>query len=62
MLADMAHGTEAARLAYQKSAWQADDKIKNCYMAYIAKCLDGDVANKVKTNVRMLSSLMGLRN
>ena len=38
MLADMAIGTEAARLAYIKSAWQADNKILNTYMASIAKC------------------------
>jgi len=62
MLADMAIGTEAARLAYQKAAWQADNKIRNTYMASIAKCLAGDVANKVKTNVKMLSILMGLRD
>ena len=48
MLADMAIGTEAARLAYQKSSWQADNKIRNTYMASIAKCLAGDVANKVE--------------
>ena len=49
MLADMAIGIEASRLAYIKSAWQADNKIMNTYMASIAKCLAGDVANKVKT-------------
>ena len=49
MLADMAIGIEASRLAYIKSAWQADNKIINTYMASIAKCLAGDVANKVKT-------------
>ena len=38
MLSDMAIGTEAARLAYIKSAWQADNKIPNTYMASIAKC------------------------
>ena len=38
MLSDMAIGTEAARLAYIKSAWQADNKILNTYMASIAKC------------------------
>ena len=47
MLADMAIGTEAARLCYLKSAWQADHGIRNTYMASIAKCLAGDVANKV---------------
>ena len=60
MLADMAIGTEAARLAYQKSGWQADNKIRNTYMASIAKCLAGDVANKVKNYVKLLSTLMGL--
>ena len=48
MLADMAIGTEAARLAYIKSAWQSDNKILNTYMASIAKCFAGDVANKVR--------------
>ena len=47
MLADMAIGTEAARLCYQKSAWMADQGIRNTYYASIAKCLAGDVANKV---------------
>merc|ERR1711894_146082 len=46
MLADMAIGIEASRLAYIKSAWQSDNKIMNTYMASIAKCLAGDVANK----------------
>ena len=45
----MAIGIEASRLAYIKSAWQADNKIRNTYMASIAKCLAGDVANKVRT-------------
>ena len=48
MLADMAIGIEASRLAYIQSAWQSDNKIRNTYMASIAKCLAGDVANKVK--------------
>ena len=47
MLADMAIGIEASRLAYIKSAWQADNNIRNTYMASIAKCMAGDVANKV---------------
>ena len=47
MLSDMAIGTEAARLCYMKSAWQADNGIRNTYYASIAKCLAGDVANKV---------------
>merc|ERR1739838_682589 len=50
MLADMAIGTEAARLCYQKSAWQADRGIRNTYMASVAKCLAGDVANKSATD------------
>jgi acyl-CoA dehydrogenase len=50
MLADMAIGAEAARLCYQKSAWQADQGIRNTYMASIAKCLAGDVANKSATD------------
>jgi acyl-CoA dehydrogenase len=50
MLADMAIGTEAARLCYQKSAWQADNGIRNTYYASIAKCLAGDVANKSATD------------
>merc|ERR1711936_184532 len=50
MLADMAIGTEAARLAYIKSAWQSDNKILNTYMASIAKCFAGDVANKSATD------------
>merc|ERR1719422_1911846 len=42
MLADMAIGTEAARLSY--------NKILNTYMASIAKCFAGDVANKSATD------------
>ena len=49
MLADMAIGIEASRLAYIQSAWQSDNKIRNTYMASIAKCLAGDVANKVRS-------------
>jgi acyl-CoA dehydrogenase len=33
-----------------KSAWQADQGIRNTYMASIAKCLAGDVANKAATD------------
>merc|ERR1712096_591205 len=47
---DMAIGTEAARLCYLRSAWQADNGIRNTYMASIAKCLGGDVANKSATD------------
>jgi len=50
MLSDMAIGTEAARLCYMKSAWQADNGIRNTYYASIAKCLGGDVANKSATD------------
>merc|ERR1712178_268625 len=50
MGADMAIGAEAARLCYMKSAWQADQGIRNTYMASIAKCLAGDVANKAATD------------
>merc|ERR1711909_84362 len=35
MLADMAIGIESSRLCYMKSAWQADNKIRNTYMAYL---------------------------
>jgi len=50
MLADMAIGIESSRLCYMKSAWQADNKIRNTYMASIAKCLAGDVCNKAATD------------
>jgi len=50
MLADMAIGTEASRLAYMKSAWQADQGVRNTYLASIAKCLAGDVCNKAATD------------
>jgi len=50
MLADMAIGIESSRLSYTKAAWQADNKIRNTYMASIAKCLAGDVANKAATD------------
>merc|ERR1711994_984420 len=46
MSADMGIGIETSRLAYIKSAWQADHKIRNTYMASVAKCMAGDVANK----------------
>ena len=48
MLADMAIGVEASRLAVMKSAWMADNGERNTYYASIAKCLAGDVCNKVK--------------
>ena len=50
MLTDMAIGTECARLAYMKSAWQADIGDKNTLNASIAKCFAGDVANKSATD------------
>jgi len=50
MLADMSIGVEASRLAYMKAAWQADNKIRNTYLASIAKCLAGDVCNKAATD------------
>lgn len=50
MLADMAIGIEASRLCYMKAAWQADQGIRNTYLASIAKCLAGDVANKAATD------------
>lgn len=50
MLADMAIGIETSRLAYMKAAWQSDNKIPNTYLASIAKCLAGDVANKAATD------------
>ena len=50
MLADMAIGIESARLCVMKAAWEADQGIRNTYMASIAKCLAGDVANKAATD------------
>lgn len=50
MLADMAIGIESSRLCYMKAGWQADNGIRNTYMASIAKCLAGDVANKAATD------------
>jgi acyl-CoA dehydrogenase len=50
MLADMAIGVESARLCYQKAAWQADKGIRNTLFASVAKCLAGDVANKVRSD------------
>ena len=46
----MAIGIEGARLCVMKAAWQADQGIRNTYMASIAKCLAGDVANKAATD------------
>lgn len=50
MLADMAIGVELARLAWMKSAWQADNSIRNSYVASIAKCYASNVANKCASN------------
>jgi len=50
MLADMAIGVESARMCYMKAGWEADRGIRNSYMASIAKCLAGDVANKCATD------------
>merc|ERR1711894_350484 len=50
ILADMAIGVETARLAMHRSAWEADNKIRNTYYASIAKCLAGDVCNKAATD------------
>merc|ERR1711894_492999 len=50
MLADMAIGIESSRLCYMKAGWQADNGVRNTYMASIAKCLAGDVANKAATD------------
>lgn len=50
MLADMIMGIESSRLCYQKAAWQIDNGTRNTYMASIAKCLAGDVANKCATD------------
>ena len=46
LLADMIIGIETARLAYMKAAWQFDHGERNTYLASIAKCLAGDIANK----------------
>jgi len=50
MLSDMIMGIESSRLCYQKAAWQIDNGTRNTYMASIAKCLAGDVANKCATD------------
>lgn len=46
MLADMAIGVEASRLATLRAAWEIDQGRKNTYYASIAKALASDVANK----------------
>lgn len=50
MLAEMAIGIEAARLCYQKAAWQVDRGERNTYMASISKALAGDIANKIASD------------
>lgn len=50
MLADMAIGVETARLAWMRSAWEADRGNRNSYHASIAKAYAGDVANKCATD------------
>lgn len=55
MLADMAIGIESARLAMYKSAWEVDLGQRNTYLASIAKCLAGDVANKCAADAVQVS-------
>ncbi|XP_076248998.1 medium-chain acyl-CoA dehydrogenase [Calliopsis andreniformis] len=51
MLADMQIGVETARLAYIKAAWAADQGLPSAtYLASIAKCYGGDIANKCATD------------
>ncbi|XP_049784443.1 probable medium-chain specific acyl-CoA dehydrogenase, mitochondrial [Schistocerca cancellata] len=50
MLADMAIGVETARLAWMRSAWEADQGRRNSYHASIAKAYAADVANKCATD------------
>lgn len=50
ILADMAIGVETARLAWMKSAWQADHGIRNTLAASVAKCYAADIANKCATD------------
>ena len=57
MLADMAIGIEASRLLVYKSAWEADQGLRNTYHASIAKALASDVANKAATDaVQVINS------
>jgi len=63
MLADMAIGVESSRLCYMKAGWQADHGMRNTYMASIAKCLAGDVANKAATDaVQIFVPMASTRN
>ena len=50
MLADMAIGIEASRLAYMRAAWEFDQGRRNTYYASVAKALAGDIANKCATD------------
>lgn len=51
MLADMQIGVETARLAWMKAAWASDCNMPTAtYLASIAKCYGGDVANKCATD------------
>ncbi|XP_057317440.1 medium-chain specific acyl-CoA dehydrogenase, mitochondrial-like [Hydractinia symbiolongicarpus] len=50
MLADMAAGTELARLMVRRSAWELDQGRRNTYYASIAKSYASDVANKNATD------------
>merc|ERR1712213_283648 len=49
-LAEQFTKNECARLAYMKSAWQADMGERNTLNASIAKCFAGDIANKSATD------------
>ncbi|XP_003739502.1 probable medium-chain specific acyl-CoA dehydrogenase, mitochondrial [Galendromus occidentalis] len=50
LLADMAIGVEAARLTWQRAAWEIDQGRRNTYYASISKALASDVANKCATD------------
>lgn len=51
MLADMQIGVETARLAWMKAAWAADRGLPSAtYLASVAKCYGGDIANKCATD------------
>jgi len=50
MLADMATGIEASRLLTWKSAWMADQGIRNTTFASMAKLMAADHANKCATD------------
>lgn len=51
MLADMSIGIETARLAWMKAAWASDHQLPTTtFLASIAKCYGGDIANKCATD------------